>query len=229
VLSVIIYSIVSLILAVGFVILPARAAEPGPAVIEELQQWVRDQGYNYAVAENWITRLSPEEQEALCDYKQVEAPEGPLPENISFVSHVPVMEVQKFGQPLSYDAMALGHVTPVKNQGLCGSCWIFAAVADFESTVAIGESSLLDVSEQEVGDCNIWSAVGGYNFCEGGNEHMAINHLTQYGAANESCHPYAATPETCLGCPLLKNVDNWRMITDSGGDSLSQVPTIKNA
>jgi len=79
-----------------------------------------------------------------------------------------VSAVDSMALPASYDAMALGYVTPVKDQGSCGSCWIFAATADFESDVAIGESSKLDFSEQEVGDCNIWSSVGGHSFCNCG-------------------------------------------------------------
>jgi C1A family cysteine protease len=122
---------------------------------------------------------------------------------------------------------ALGYVTPVKNQGPCGSCYIFGATADFESDVAIGESTLFDFSEQEVGGCNIWSRVGGYDFCNGGNALMTTNYFTKNGSADETCHPYAATPETCYGCPLLKNVDNWRMVT--GGNGESQINTIKNA
>ena len=232
VLSVIIYSIVSLILAVGFVILPARAAEPSPT-IEELQQWVRDQGYNYTVAENWITQLSPEEREALCGLRQLEAPTEPVSGNIRFFSHVPEAETGGLGiPPPTYDAMALGYVTPVKAQGGCGSCWAHAACADLESDVAIWEATHLDFSEQEVIDCNIWSSVGGYDSCPpgtGGNAYMTTNYLTKYGAADETCHPYAATQQTCWACPLQRSVNNWRMVTDSGGDSLSQVPTIKNA
>jgi len=212
--------------------LPAQADEP-PQEMEELQQWVYDQGYNYTVAENWISQLSPEERETLCGYKQVEAPEGPLPENLGFFSNVPTIETRKFGlPPASYDAMALGYVTPIKNQSSplsCGSCWLHAAMADFESDVAIGESSLLDFSEQEAGDCNIWSSVGGYDFCQGGNALMTTNYFTKYGSADETCHPYAATPQSCYGCPLLKNVDNWRMITGSDGNESKHINTIKNA
>ena len=140
-----------------------------PAIeIEELQQRIYDMGYNYTVAENWITHLSPEERRALCGYKRPEAPTGPLPENLGFVSDVPKSETKVGSPPPYYDAMWLGYVTPVKDQGYCGACWVFGATADFESDVAIGESKLLDCSEQEVGDCNIWSSVGGYNFCDGG-------------------------------------------------------------
>ena len=218
------------------VTIPSIASEPSDTSIpteqtieiEELQQRIYDQGYNYTVAENWITHLSSEERKVLCGYKHLEAPTEPLPENVGFVSDVPEVKTEKIGSlPSSYDAMALGYVTPVKNQGACGSCWLHGAIADFESDVAIGESNLLDFSEQEVGDCNIWSSVGGHNFCEGGNSFMTTNYFTKYGAADEACHPYAATPQTCQNCPILKNVDNWRIITGRYGES--QITTIKKA
>ena len=212
----------------SFVLLPAQADEP-PEKIEELQQWVDDQGYNYTVAENWVTQLSPEEREALCGSRSVQPPDEPLPENMGFVYEVPSGEGgERFGQPpATYDAWALGYVTPVKAQLGCGSCWIFAATADFESDVAIGEASLLDFAEQEVGDCHIYYSVGGYNWCLGGNANMTTNFFTKKGSANETCHPYVATLGTCQNCTILRNVDNWRMITGINGES--QITTIKNA
>ncbi len=211
---------------------PATTEQTEEMGIEELRQWIYVQGYNYTVAENRITRLSPEERKALCGYKRLKAPTEPLPENVRFVSDVPKVKPEKIGSlPSSYDAMALGYVTPVKDQAACGSCWLHGAIADFESDVLINESQYsnltLDFSEQEVGDCNIWASVGGHNFCEGGNAFMTTNYFTKYGAADEACQPYAATPQTCQNCPLLKNVDNWRMVT--GDDGESQISTIKNA
>ena len=228
------------------VAIPGIATEPlnvqEKTEIEKLQQWVYEQGYNYTVAENWITVLSPEERERLCGYKPLTPPAGPLPlpESVKFQSKsmVAIHESERKGQPpvgqppSSYDAMALGYVTPVKNQGGCGSCWIFGATAEFESDILINEnvSNLtVNFAEQEVGDCNIWSSAGGYNFCNGGNELMTANYFTKHGSANESCHPYIAAPNTCKNCPIRKNVDNWRMITGSNGDDPSQVNTIKRA
>ena len=230
----------------AFVVLPGAASESSNTIvtteqeptkgmgIEELQQRVYDRGYNYTVAENWITRLSPEDRKALCGYKHLKAPEEPAAGNVRFISDMPEAKTKEKAEigklesvPTSYDAMALGYVTPVKNQGACGSCWIFGATADFESDVAKGESTLLDFSEQEVGDCNIWSRVGGYDFCDGGNALMTANYFTKYGSADETCHPYAATPKTCKKCTLLKNVDNWRMITGNNGES--QINIIKDA
>jgi C1A family cysteine protease len=212
--------ILVLVLVSSFALLPAQAAEPVEK-IEDLQQWVYEQGYNYTVADNWVTQLSAEEREALCGFRQPEAPEGPLPENLGFASGVPATDTGRFGAlPPTYDAMALGYVTPVKNQLQCGSCWIFAATADFESDVAISESSLLNFAEQEVGDCNVYYTVGGYNWCSGGNANMSTNYFTKRGSANESCNPYTGVPGTCQSCPFVRSADEWRQITDANGQGM---------
>ena len=200
--------------------------------IESLQNWVHEQGYNYTVGENWITELPPGDQDSLCGYRPPERPEEPLPENLTLISErEEVSPTAESDTPLEvpsrYDAMALGYVTPVRDQGGCGSCWIFAATADLESTLAIRESNLPDISEQELGDCSIWRTDAGYNWCNGGDELMTTNHFTIYGASEESCHPYRGTPGSCSDCPILKNVNNWRMITGANGES--QIEVIKRA
>ncbi|MCD4846069.1 MAG: right-handed parallel beta-helix repeat-containing protein [Methanosarcinales archaeon] len=195
--------------------------------IEALQQLIYDQGYNYTVAESWVTQLPQEEREKLSGFKPIKQPLTPLPNNVGFNSMDKLSESGKGMRslaklPSSYDAMALGYVTPVKNQGPCGSCWIFGATADLESTVAKREGYLPDFSEQEVGDCNIRG-----RFCDGGVAYWTSNYFTTKGASDELCHPYASSWQTCYNCALLKNVDNWRVITDSNGEN--QIDAIKNA
>jgi len=239
--TVITVTIISSFVLLVIVLLPGIATETGyaspnggPEVeVVALQHWIYEQGYNYTVAENAITRLTPAERATLCSYRRLEPPTEPLPEHIRFRPAEergrtePLAESPVEQLPASYDAMALGYVTPVKNQGGCGSCWIFAATADLESDVLRDEGLAFDFSEQEVGDCNIWSSVGGYNFCEGGTGLMITNYFTKQGGAAETCHPYVAAHGTCRDCPVLRTVDNWRTITESNGES--QVYQIKNA
>ena len=227
----------ALIIVSIITIIPTIAAKSSNIQeIEGLQQQINNKGYNYTVAENWITQLSPMEREALCGYKPRKARDEILSENIISISDAskPIVKKETSEEPIgslppSYNAIALGYVTSIKNQNSCGSCWIFAAVSDFESDVAIKESSLLDFSEQQVGDCNIWSSIGGFNFCDGGNAYFTTNYLTKYGSTDETCNPYEAMQGTCEQCPILRNVDNWRIITESDGNELFHVNTIKNA
>lgn len=82
-------------------------------------------------------------------------------------------------------------VTPVKNQGGCGSCWAFGAVAAVEAVVQInaGDPFMnLDLSEEYlVSDCH-----GGFfsQSCCGGMHSLALQFIRNQGIPDESCLPY---------------------------------------
>jgi len=46
-----------------------------------------------------------------------------------------------------------GYVTPVKDQGKCGSCWAFSAIAAMEHLNRFWNKELVDFSEQQLVDC----------------------------------------------------------------------------
>lgn len=56
--------------------------------------------------------------------------------------------------PEEIDWVARGAVTTPRSQGACGSCWAFATVATIESANQIYTGELLDLSEQELVDCD---------------------------------------------------------------------------
>ncbi|KAH7715284.1 hypothetical protein AAVH_17288 [Aphelenchoides avenae] len=93
--------------------------------------------------------------------------------------------------PTSFDYRTVGWVTPVKNQGQCGSCWAFAALAGMESNVLSYTGSSLDLSEQQLVDCEPVSSG-----CGGGWSDAALD-LAANGMAAESAYPYKALDGTC--------------------------------
>ncbi len=63
-----------------------------------------------------------------------------------------------------YDARLLHFVSPVKDQGTCGSCWAFSTVANIESAELINGQQVAPLSEQELLACS-----GNNNSCDGGS------------------------------------------------------------
>ncbi|KAK8464164.1 hypothetical protein PHAVU_011G131901 [Phaseolus vulgaris] len=67
--------------------------------------------------------------------------------------------------PSTVDWRQKGAVTPVKDQGQCGCCWAFSAVAATEGIHALTSGKLISLSEQELVDCDTKGVDQG---CEGG-------------------------------------------------------------
>lgn len=87
--------------------------------------------------------------------------------NSAATTKAPVTTTQTVpvGLPLSVDWRALGHITPVKDQGSCGSCWAFAANAAIEALHFNKTGNLISLSEQNLVDC---STSFGNSGCNGG-------------------------------------------------------------
>lgn len=96
--------------------------------------------------------------------------------------------------PSEFDWVPTGHVSPVKNQGQCGSCWSFSATGVIESHLSIYKNETVLLSEQELVDCS-W--MYGNMGCGGGMPSRAYRYVKRFGLSTEAEYAYDAKGHMC--------------------------------
>lgn len=81
-----------------------------------------------------------------------------------------------------------GAVTPVKDQGQCGSCWSFSTTGAMEGAHFVASGELLSLSESNLVDCS-WLNHG----CNGGMMDLAFRYAETYPLETEAEYPYKAS------------------------------------
>ncbi|ESO85745.1 hypothetical protein LOTGIDRAFT_221163 [Lottia gigantea] len=178
-------------------------------MIEYHNQLYHDGKKSYYLGVNAFADMQFDEFKKLNGFKQRK--EGDDPSQCSTYLKGELVTV-----PDEVDWREKGYVTPVKNQGQCGSCWSFSTTGSLEGQYFHKKGKLVSFSEQQLVDC---SAKFGNEGCNGGLMDNAFHYIQKYGLETEDEYPYEAKVEfrchynksevvgDCTGCVDVSSGD----------------------
>jgi len=107
--------------------------------------------------------------------------------------HLGEHEWQGENLPEDVDWVTSGAVTPVKNQGGCGSCWAFSTTGSLEGAIQLATGELVVLAEQQLVDCD-----GPVNRgCQGGSMDIGLRYAKDHDFCKEESYPYEAKNGDC--------------------------------
>ncbi|XP_078698636.1 cathepsin L-like peptidase [Branchiostoma floridae x Branchiostoma belcheri] len=117
-----------------------------------------------------------------------------------------------------------GAVTPVGNEGQCGSPWAFSATGALEGAHFLKTGKLVSLSEQNLIDC---SRKYGNQGCSGGYMDQSFKYIKKNGGIDtEECYPYLGKDSTCRFKPKCSGatLSNYRDI--KAGDEMALMQAV---
>ncbi len=130
--------------------------------------------------------------------------------------------------PATFDLRKLGAVTPVRDQGQCGSCWAFASYSSLESFLKYKGVPRQNLNFSE-GDLNQNHGFDNRE-CEGGNYFMTTAYLARWnGPVDEVDVPYPYISMATPRVAVKKHVQDVWFIPDRAAPGKDYNTTVKTA
>jgi len=186
--------------------------------IRRLNEEARESGLNTKFGITKFADLSKEEfKSKMMGYKKISDTQ-------------PIVATQHLNAPLpsSFDWRTKGAVTPIKNQGQCGSCWAFSTTEGVESAWFLAKHQLVQLSPQQIVSCDTSD-----DGCDGGDLPTAFQYVVQNGMETNAVYPYTSGGGDSGTCDynsqdVVVHISGFKYATTTGNETQMQVAMIPN-
>jgi C1A family cysteine protease len=190
----------------------------------EIRATIEREAAGWEAADTVVSVLPPEERQLRLGYVP-----GPTDESLAAreqraregLEAAPPPEAGAFGYPATFDWRNVGgnnYITPVRDQGGCGSCVAFGTAAAVEGTARARRNNptlAIDLSEAHLFYCI--AASQGRNCQNGWWPDAALDGFKNVGIADDACFPYTAGDQSCNLCAdwqtRITKVTGWHAIS----------------
>ena len=192
--------------------LVASNADVDTIMFQQFQKFIKKYHKRYASINEYLARFEVFKRNVMAAFTE----NASYQTGITKFSDLTQQEFAKTYLNLNYDAMAVanfnpyvvqvknaapdawdwrekGYVSPVKDQGSCGSCWAFSTVGNLEGLYYKEKQTMVTLSEQMLVDCDTYDSG-----CNGGLMENTFTWLKENGGImTDTDYPYKGRKGTC--------------------------------